>query len=353
MLGPRIPPALAARLMLYREDENAAAELAMRVQEYQRARRESKRWKLSPRDEATGSASPRLARASVTTGSVSADGGGEDGAPPPGRGSSRGANATPPREGTPRTGALSGRRHALTLTVDPSIEPLPVPGPLPPVPDSPSAPLIERARGWSPRALDPLQKGDDPSTATVRGRERRSELSTGYFRTGMGTTEVERISSATASLPIEVKELVHHPRGRFVPLTERQRREQKLAAVESRMRWCGSEFVAGSRPTTPAAEVLARDASLRADCQTPFVDAVQREQETGRHRNKVHELSPRTPRLPPQSIQPLPVVDPEPHPDEHPLLMHGGRLRHEVDAVEIRAARAILSKHLTIYRRFG
>ena len=66
--------------MLYREDENAAAELAMRVQEYQRARREIKRWKLSPRDEATGSASPRLARASVTTGSVSADGGGEDGA---------------------------------------------------------------------------------------------------------------------------------------------------------------------------------------------------------------------------------------------------------------------------------
>jgi len=302
----RMPPALAARLAHYREDDAARAELESKVYHYTRKT-------SSPR-----AAAPVPVIATVADVALAAV--------------AAAATSASPRaeELTPRRAAVAGRRKPPPPpAVEPVvIEPMPVVGALPALPDElsqASAYLIERARGT--RCVDPAQQAK--GGAVVRAREKRLEIGPGHFRTGCYLSQNERFEIYGQSEPLEVVDKAALAR------------EQQLDQQFDRFRWLHGDFVTGSRLPDAALD------DGRLVSHDKFVDA--RVRNAARPRDKNAEISPRRPPLPeappPFELPSLAL------PPAHPMLLHGGRRRQEIDGVEVRACRALLSGSLSIHRR--
>ena len=337
----RIPPALALRLDHLRQDEGAREELQRKVEADKQTKLRRRR---SPRG-TSAVPSPRSARRIPAADSAI------DGQPPPPPMTGEeaplvtGGTSAPLNDDltqrmqqlTPQSHAAGSQRRRLPSPLVTHLPPMPNPGQLPPIPKIKSAHIIERARALTSsggKALDPLQQSTAPEAALIRTRTKRLELAHGHFHTGSTMTETERAMASMNTVPLEVTD------------SEALKHAQRMEAVADRMkRTSARDFVTASRvPST-----LAQDTDLLSDHRTPYVDMYTRDKESGRKRDKNAELSPRSIRIPPP-VAPFSPPSTALPPDK-PLLLHGGRHREHIDDIEIRAARALLSKGLSIYRR--
>ena len=161
-----------------------------------------------------------------------------------------------------------------------------------------AAETIEKARGH--RVRDPLEVAGT-GASVVRRREKGLELG-GAFRTGKASSEAERLATIASACALEegprevYDALPGGGAGSFQASVDRAGAAASLRdAVNvgitghlAAASWLGGDFV-----RTKIDQSTMSDTALLDGHRAPYVDGTAKAQQTGRHRNRAKEVSPR------------------------------------------------------------